>query len=65
MYMPENRRYIYESGVGRETFDLCVDLLCNGKSGVCCKISAPALAAEDAAFFAQGAVTVGTGHAAV
>ena len=50
---------------GRETFDLCVDLLCNGKSGVCCKISAPALAAEDAAFFAQGAVTVGTGHAAV
>ena len=50
---------------GRETFDLCVDLLCNGKSGVCCKISASALAAEDAAFFAQGAVTVGTGHAAV
>ena len=28
---------------GRETFDLCVDLLCNGKSGVCCKISASAL----------------------
>ena len=50
---------------GRETFNLCVDLLCNGKSGVCCKISASALAAEDAAFFAQGAVTVGTGHAAV
>ena len=34
---------------GRETFNLCVDLLCNGKSGVCCKISASALAAEDAA----------------
>ena len=39
---------------GRETFDLCVDLLCNGKSGVCCKISASALAAEDAAFFCPG-----------
>ena len=50
---------------GRETFNLCVDLLCNGKSGVCCKISASALAAEDAALFAQGAVTVGTGHAAI
>ena len=38
---------------GRETFDLCVDLLCNGKSGVCCKISAPAWLQKMQPFFAR------------
>ena len=51
--------------LGREACDLCVDLFCDGKRSACRKISASSLTAENAAVFAKGAVTVGTGHAAI
>lgn len=50
---------------GRKACDLGVDLFRDRKRCACSKITASSLAAENAAFFSKGAVTVRAGHASV